>query len=111
MLALLRLASTTPSYAPTDYFYLLPADLSMTTGGNYTFTQSDWSTHTGGVATFVTADNFNLNINGVLQADGIYTVGSALVINYTATASTVLQAGTPFTLQAGTITPTLVAVP
>lgn len=110
MLQLLKIASTTPQYATTDYFYQQASLATILSGASYTF--ANWSTHTGGAATFATGLHYDLSINGVLQADGIYTVGSASVVlaNTTTTAQTI-SAGTPLTLQAGTITPTTVAIP
>ena len=112
MLKLLQLANTTPSFGTTNYFYEQATNLTMAAGSNYSFTQSNWSTHTGGAATFATVTNYELNVNGQLQPSGIYTVGGGkLVIHNTTASAQVIPATTPLTLQAGTITPTSVVIP
>ena len=92
--------SGTSSQVMHEYFHTMSATVVIAAGSAYSIQISKWVTGSGTtVANFATGQGYrSLNVNGVLQQSGLYTVGATSVV-ITPTSSLTLGAAHVITLE------------
>lgn len=95
------LPAITTSQTTNQYWHIMSATVAVASGSTFTVAAANWTKGNGSAATALAtgAGSTDLNINGVLQQPGIYTVSSTTFTLTAPAGGITLHNAYPLTLQ------------